>query len=309
MAKMSTKALLRGRAKRNIGDQLLQAVGEMKAGKAGNVHRVAMSAVTPARTSAGLHDAVAAATRWPIGALGSDQNAPETPEDTATSLPDHDGSLCPKRMLFSRRPFQSSRVSNSCFEVSPLTIAMLAIIRRMSSRANLVTVHTSAARASMPHSGPYSFSVDAGARWEDVFFADALPCTKRVALRTSLVMAANPGGLFSILSCLARLGLGGTQGRGDQRLSWMHEVDFARAIDLLLAPPEVAHETKGIVNLVAPEAPTNREFMRTLRGAWHVTIGMPAPEFVLRPALWVIRSEPELILHYFRLMLLYIHPK
>jgi hypothetical protein len=45
-------------------------------------------------------------------------------------------------------------------------------------------------------------------------------------------MAANPGGFFSILSCLARLGLGGTQGRGDQRLSWMHEVDFARAIEL-----------------------------------------------------------------------------
>jgi hypothetical protein len=29
---------------------------------------------------------------------------------------------------------------------------MLAIIRRMSSRANLVTDHTSTARASMPHS-------------------------------------------------------------------------------------------------------------------------------------------------------------
>jgi hypothetical protein len=112
----------------------------MKAGKAGNVHRVAMSAVTAARTSAGLHDAVAAASRWSIGALGSDQNAPETPEDTATSLPDHGGSLCPKRMLFSRRAFQSSRVSNSWFEVSPLTIAMLAIIRRMSSRANLVRI-------------------------------------------------------------------------------------------------------------------------------------------------------------------------
>ncbi len=136
MAKMSTKALRKRDAKRNIGDELLQAVGEMKAGKAGNMHRVAMSAVTAARTSAGLHDAVAAATRWSIGALGSDQNAPETPEDTATSLPDHGGSLCPKRMLFSRRAFQSSRVSNSWFEVSPLTIAMLAIIRRMSSRAN-----------------------------------------------------------------------------------------------------------------------------------------------------------------------------
>ena len=80
MAKMSTKALLKRDAKRNIGDELLQAVGEMKAGKAGNVHRAAMPAVTAARTSAGLHDAVAAATRWSIGALGSDQNAPPPPK-------------------------------------------------------------------------------------------------------------------------------------------------------------------------------------------------------------------------------------
>jgi hypothetical protein len=141
----------------------------------------------------------------------------------------------------------------------------------------------------------YSFSVDVGARWEDAFFADALPRTTRIALRTSLVMASNPGGFFSIFSRIARLGLGGTQGRGDQRLSWIHEHDFARAIDLLLAHPEVADETKGIVNLTAPEAPTNREFMRTLRSAWHIPIGIPAPEFVMRPALWVMRSEPELV--------------
>jgi hypothetical protein len=79
MAKMSTTALLKRDAKRNIGNELLQAVGEMKASKAGNVHRVAMSSVTAARTSAGLHDAVAAATRWSMGALGSDQNAPGNP--------------------------------------------------------------------------------------------------------------------------------------------------------------------------------------------------------------------------------------
>jgi putative transcriptional regulator len=54
MEKMSTKALLKRDAKRNIGDELLQAVQEMKAGKAGHVHRVTMSAVTAARTKAGL---------------------------------------------------------------------------------------------------------------------------------------------------------------------------------------------------------------------------------------------------------------
>jgi NAD dependent epimerase/dehydratase family enzyme len=141
----------------------------------------------------------------------------------------------------------------------------------------------------------YSFSVDVGARWEEAFFANALPQTRRVALRTSLVMAANPGGFFSIFSRIARLGLGGAQGRGDQRLSWIHELDFSRAIDLLLANPEISEETKGIVNLAAPEAPTNREFMRTLRRAWHMPVGIPAPEVLMRPVLWAIRSEPELV--------------
>jgi uncharacterized protein (TIGR01777 family) len=141
----------------------------------------------------------------------------------------------------------------------------------------------------------YSFSVDVGARWEEAFFADALPHTKRVALRTSLVMSPNPGGFFSIFSRIARLGLGGAQGSGEQRVSWMHELDFARAVDLLLAQPVIADETHGIINLAAPEAPTNREFMRTLRRAWHVPIGIPAPEFLMRPALWVIRTEPELV--------------
>jgi putative transcriptional regulator len=54
MAKLSEKALLKRDAKRNIGEELLQAVREMKAGKTGHVHRVAMSAVTAARTGAGL---------------------------------------------------------------------------------------------------------------------------------------------------------------------------------------------------------------------------------------------------------------
>jgi hypothetical protein len=54
MAKMTEKDLLKRDAKRNIGNELLQAVQEMKAGKVGHVHRVAMSAVTAARTSAGI---------------------------------------------------------------------------------------------------------------------------------------------------------------------------------------------------------------------------------------------------------------
>jgi putative transcriptional regulator len=54
MAKLSEKALLKRDAERNIGEELLQAVEEMKAGKAARIHRVKMSDVTAARSRAGI---------------------------------------------------------------------------------------------------------------------------------------------------------------------------------------------------------------------------------------------------------------
>lgn len=54
MAKMTSRALRARDAKRDIGAELLASVREMKAGKAGHVHRVPVSAITAARTRSGL---------------------------------------------------------------------------------------------------------------------------------------------------------------------------------------------------------------------------------------------------------------
>jgi putative transcriptional regulator len=54
MPKMSDRALKARDAKRNLGEELLESVREMKAGKAGHVHRVSVSAITAARTRSGL---------------------------------------------------------------------------------------------------------------------------------------------------------------------------------------------------------------------------------------------------------------
>ena len=54
MAKLSEKALRKRDAARDIGAELLASVREMKAGKAGHVHRVPVSAITEARTRTGL---------------------------------------------------------------------------------------------------------------------------------------------------------------------------------------------------------------------------------------------------------------
>lgn len=54
MPKMSERALRARDAKRNLGAELLESVREMKAGKAGHVHHVSVSAITEARARSGL---------------------------------------------------------------------------------------------------------------------------------------------------------------------------------------------------------------------------------------------------------------
>lgn len=53
MGKLTEKVLRKRDAARDIGTELLASAREMKAGKAGRVHRVAGSATTEARTRIG----------------------------------------------------------------------------------------------------------------------------------------------------------------------------------------------------------------------------------------------------------------
>ena len=61
----------------------------------------------------------------------------------------------------------------------------------------------------------------------------------------------------------------------------IHDLDFCRAVDLLLAQPEITAETAGVVNMCAPNPMPNRDFMRTLRQAWNQAIGLPAWTWML----------------------------
>ncbi len=128
--------------------------------------------------------------------------------------------------------------------------------------------------------------------WESAFFSTATPRTRKIALRTSLVFSPAPGSVFVTLSHLVRAGLGGTQGNGRQMVSWMHESDYARALEFL-----IAHEGfEGPVNLSAPHPLPNREFMAALREAWDVPNGLPAPAALLAIGMFFLRTEPELVL-------------
>ena len=131
-----------------------------------------------------------------------------------------------------------------------------------------------------------------GEAWEGALFAAELPATRRVAMRISMIMSPDEGGVFQVLSGLVRKGLGGMQGPGTQRVAWMHDVDFCRACLHLIETPEM----EGAVNLCSPEPMENREFMRELRRAWGVAIGLPAPRPALALGAIVMQTETELIL-------------
>ena len=74
----------------------------------------------------------------------------------------------------------------------------------------------------------WRFSIDVAKSWEQAVDDADTPRTRKVKLRSAMVMDPNPGGVFDVLLGLVRHGLGGTEGDGRQFLSWMHGADFVR---------------------------------------------------------------------------------
>jgi hypothetical protein len=111
-------------------------------------------------------------------------------------------------------------------------------------------------------------------------------------MRSAITFSPVPGNAFAIFSNLARIGLGGYQGNGRQFISWIHESDFARAVEFLIAHDEL----NGPVNLAAPHPLPNREFMAALREAWDMPNGLPIPAPLIEVAAFFLRTESELVL-------------
>jgi uncharacterized protein (TIGR01777 family) len=138
----------------------------------------------------------------------------------------------------------------------------------------------------------WTFSARVARDWETAFFKSETQRTRKVAMRSAITFSPVPGNAFAVLSNLARIGLGGTQGNGRQWVSWIHEEDFVRAVDFLIARDEI----EGSVNIAAPNPERNREFMAILREAWNMPNGIPAPAPLLELAALFMRTETELVL-------------
>jgi hypothetical protein len=138
----------------------------------------------------------------------------------------------------------------------------------------------------------WRWSIDIARAWEETLAAASVPGTRRVALRTAMVMSLEPGGVFDVLLRLARLGLGGPMAGGWQYVSWIHERDFVRAIAWLLERDELS----GPVNVCSPGPLPQREFARVLRAACGIPFGLPAAPWMLELGAFVLRTDTELLL-------------
>lgn len=156
------------------------------------------------------------------------------------------------------------------------------------------------------------FSVEVARAWEDALFEGHLPRTRRVALRTAIVLG--DGGVLATLRRLARFGISGAQSdgwwpvmparrragtahdpgsrHGRQRFSWIHLDDVLDILDFLEATPSLT----GSVNLSSPHPVDNAELMRTVRETLGVRVGVPTPRWMLELGAIGLRTETELVL-------------
>ena len=137
----------------------------------------------------------------------------------------------------------------------------------------------------------HTFSEQVAKAWEESFFSSKTPKTRKVAMRISIVLGRD-GGALTPLKNITKFGLGGTQGAGNQMISWVHEDDLRRAIDFCITNDTIS----GPINIVAPNPVRNAYFMKTLRKTMRMPIGLPAMRWMLAIGTFLLGTEAELVL-------------
>lgn len=141
------------------------------------------------------------------------------------------------------------------------------------------------------------FAPTIGRAWEAAFEQATLPSQRRVVFRTSFVVGRDRGaggGALDRLRAVARMGLGGRVGSGTQGMSWIHETDMNRLFERAINNASMT----GTYVATAPHPVSQVEFMRTLRTAMRVPIGLPAFAWMVRlGAPLLLKTDPELALY------------
>ena len=137
----------------------------------------------------------------------------------------------------------------------------------------------------------WAFSVKIAQKWEETLFSSNTPNTRKVALRSAMVMSPDQGGVFMELVNLTKKGLGGPIAGGNQYMSWIHEKDFIGALDLL-----IKNDFDGVINLASPNPIPQKEFMGILRQNLGMPCGLPTTKWMAEIGAFFLRTDTELVL-------------
>ncbi|MCP9770381.1 TIGR01777 family protein [Lacihabitans sp. LS3-19] len=127
--------------------------------------------------------------------------------------------------------------------------------------------------------------------WEEAFFEKSSLKIRKIALRTSIVLGNN-GGALPKIKTICKIGLGGKNGSGKQKMSWIHVNDFCKAVDFLIEKENIF----GSINITAPKPVSNEEFMKNVRELIGIGFGLNTPVALLELASLLLRTETELLL-------------
>ncbi len=141
-----------------------------------------------------------------------------------------------------------------------------------------------------PHGS--GFSADVCKMWEEAFYKESHSSIRQVLFRIGIVLTPENGALEP-LKKLVTFNLGGTVGSGKQYFSWIHIDDMNEMIIRA-----IENETmQGTYNAATPEAPTNKQFMKTMRKVMDKGWAPKTPTpFVWLGAYLFMRTEPEIVL-------------
>jgi uncharacterized protein (TIGR01777 family) len=121
------------------------------------------------------------------------------------------------------------------------------------------------------------FLAAACVEWEAAARAVEATRVRLVIARIGVVMSAEEGALAKMLTPF-KLGVGGPVGNGRQWMAWVHLDDV---VGIILHAIDHA-DVSGVINVMAPEPVTNREFSKSLGRALGRPAIFPVPVLMLR---------------------------
>lgn len=144
-----------------------------------------------------------------------------------------------------------------------------------------------------PHTpDTWKFSIDVATAWEKILDEADTPNTRKVKLRSAIILSPDRGGIFDTILQLVRFGLGGKVASGRQMMSWVHYKDFINAIYWIIENEDIS----DMINICSPNPLPNSEFMKELRKAWGIRIGLPASKLMIEIGTFFLRTKSELVL-------------